>query len=175
MNILWMVTGGGYLLEESCRALESLSKRHTVTVAFSRAGREVALMYNLFGRFKRAAKKVVCENDEGYSSPLVGRLGLYDLVVLSPCTANTVAKIVLGVADSLASNVCSQALKSGRMVAIVPTDSMREVDAVIPSGRKIRISCRDVDIRNARKLKAERDIKVLKSPSDISRLLKDVD
>jgi len=175
MNILWCVTGAGHLLEESCLEVERLSRKHDITVAFSRAGREVALMYGLSARFKRAAVKVVYEEAQGFCSPFVVHIGRFGLVVLSPCTANTTAKVALGIADSLISNVASQALKSGRRVAVVPTDIKRVVETAIPSGKRIRIRCRGVDVRSARALGREKNVVVLEKPGDVSKLLKDVD
>lgn len=175
MKVLWCVTGAGYLLEESCEALEWLSKKVEVTVAFSKAGREVEVMYCLLGRLEKSAKNVVFEEGQGSSTPIVCKLGSFDFVVVSPCTANTVAKAVLGIADSLPSNIIAQALKYGKTVYIVPTDFEREVKTIIPSGKKITLRCRDMDIKNARRLKKEKSIVIMKYPSDLRRLLKNVD
>jgi dihydromethanopterin reductase (acceptor) len=175
MRILWCITGGGHLLEESCAELETAAKEHEVTVAFSRAGREVASAYGCFSRIEKSAKNVAYEEQQGYSNPIVGRLGRFDAVVVSPCTANTAAKIRYGIADSLASNIVAQALKAGIRVAIVPTDSERLVETRIPSGRKIRIRCRRTDLENLKKLRKSEGIAVLKHPDGIKRFLKNVD
>jgi dihydromethanopterin reductase (acceptor) len=77
---------------------------------------------------------VVREQEQGFSSPLVGRLakGEYDLVIVSPCTANTVAKIVAGIADSLITNVVAQAVKSATPAYIVPTDFEKIQETTVP-------------------------------------------
>ncbi|HDS45133.1 MAG TPA: hypothetical protein ENN68_03415 [Methanomicrobia archaeon] len=125
MNLLWCVTGAGHLLLESYVLMQQCAcGEHEVTVAFSGAGSEVARMYGLQQVIAREFKDVISEREQGYSSPLVGRLAKreYDLVIVTPCTANTVAKIVRGIADSLITNLVAQAVKSGVPVYIVPTD-----------------------------------------------------
>ncbi|MFH1125970.1 MAG: flavoprotein [Candidatus Altiarchaeota archaeon] len=175
MRILWCITGGGYMLEESCRAVIELSVCHDVTVAFSRAGREVATMYNHLRKIEKAVDKTVYEEKQGYSSPLVCKLGQFDLIVISPCTANTVAKIVCGIADSLVSNIAAQALKSGKVLAVLPTDIKKGVTTAIPSGKRIKLKCRKIDFENSRSLKKVKNVKVFKHPKDIIRLVKNVD
>ena len=98
MNLLWCVTGAGHLLLESFALVECIGSEHEVTVACSGAGSEVARMYGLQEVIAREFKDVISEQEQGYSSPLVGRLAKreYDLVIVAPCTANTVAKIVGG-------------------------------------------------------------------------------
>lgn len=171
MDVLWCITGGGHLLEESCSVIERLARRHDVTVAFSKAGREVAEAYGLRNRIARAAARVVYEERQGHSSPIVGSLGSFGLVVISPCTANTAAKIALGIADSLVSNIAAQALKSGRRVVVVPTDFKREVRTRIPSGRQVMIRCRHVDLENVRRLGKSGGITVVRMPDDVYGLI----
>jgi dihydromethanopterin reductase (acceptor) len=175
MKVLWCITGGGYMLEESCKALEQLDDCCEVTVAFSKAGREVTDMYGLSDRIKKCAAKIIYEEDQGSSSPIVCKVGRYDKVVVSPCTANTTAKIVLGIADSLVTNIVSQALKSGRKVIIVPTDIDRDVSTMIPSGKKILIKCRRVDIDNAMHLKKIDGMKVVSNPDEVKKFIQNVD
>ncbi len=65
---------------------------------------------------------------------MVGRLAKkeYDLVVIAPCTANTVAKAVYGIADSLAGNIIAQAVKSRTGVYVLPTDIDRVLETKVP-------------------------------------------
>ncbi len=124
MNLLWCVTGAGHLLLETSALMQRTHREHEVTVALSGAGSEVVRMYGLREVIAREFGDVVSEQEQGYSSPLVGRLAKheYDLLIVAPCTANTVAKIVRGIADSLITNLVAQAVKSGVPVYVVPTD-----------------------------------------------------
>jgi dihydromethanopterin reductase (acceptor) len=110
MEILWCVTGAGHLLNESFRSMDELPENHRITVAFSNAGYEVTRMYGLLDHLKRDLRGVILEQEQGFSSPLVGRLAKreYDMVVVAPCTANTVATVVNGIADSLVSNIIAK-------------------------------------------------------------------
>jgi flavoprotein len=175
MDVLWCITGGGYMLEESCRIIEKLAEGHRVTVAFSEAGKEVAKAYGCASRISKAACKVLYEHEQGYSSPVVGRLGSFDFIVISPCTANTTAKIALGIADSLVSNIAAQAVKSGRRVVVVPTDLEKKVSARIPSGRRIGIRCRKIDLENVRRLKRSGEVEIAANPDEAYRLIQNVD
>lgn len=159
------------MLRESCEEIGKLAKEHDITMVFSRAGREVIDMYGYPKMIKKAVNKVVYEENQGYSSPLVGKLGSFDLIVISPCTANTTAKIVYGIADSLVSNIAAQALKSGRKVIIAPTDGKRSVKAAIPSGKEIRIKCRDIDLENVRKLGEIKGVDVILELDEIKRFV----
>jgi flavoprotein len=92
-------------------------------------------------------------------------------VCSSDLTANTVAKVVCGIADSMASNIIAQALKSRTKVVVVPTDLKKEIDTLIPSGKKINIKCRKVDLKNANSLGKIRGLKVFSRPMDLRKIL----
>jgi len=122
MKILWCITGAGHFLQECTDIME---RSQDVTVAFSSAGEEVARMYGLFDRIKKISVETIIESEQGASFPMCGRMvkGEYDRLLVAPCTANTVAKAVNGIADSLVSNLIAQAQKSGIPAVILPTDS----------------------------------------------------
>jgi dihydromethanopterin reductase (acceptor) len=138
--IAWGITGAGALLEESVECIERLLRRGVrVTVFVSRAGEEVLKFYGLRDRVESTLKGpyptgVVYESREPPSYPSVGRvyLGVYEAVVISPATMNTVGKIVSGVADSLVSNLAMHAIKARVPVYVVPVDA-HETRSLIPA------------------------------------------
>lgn len=134
MNILWCVTGGGQFLTESYESMKGLVEKNRVTPVFSRAGYEVMRMYGLLDEIKKNFSEIILEEEQGASAPVVGRLAKkeYERVIVAPCTANTVAKIVYGVADSLVTNVVAQAGKCRIPVFILPTDAERIQKTRIP-------------------------------------------
>lgn len=149
MEVLWCVTGAGHLLKEAFYYVRALAGKNGVTVAFSAAGYEVARMYGLLEEIEEAFNEIVLEESQGASAPLVGRLsrGEYDRVIVAPCTANTVAKIVNGIADTLVTNVVAQAGKCGVPVYILPTDAKKRQKTTLPlsiDARKCR-QCRPCD------------------------------
>ncbi|EKQ53032.1 MAG: archaeal flavoprotein, partial [Methanobacterium sp. Maddingley MBC34] len=104
MKIAWAFTGAGHLLLESVETLEKIAGEHQVTVLLSGAGEEVLKMYGLFDRVKSITggyyQELVLEKDQMWSYPISGRfsLGRYDLLIVSPTTSNTIAKLVHGIA-----------------------------------------------------------------------------
>jgi dihydromethanopterin reductase (acceptor) len=138
--IAWGITGAGALLEESVECIEKLLKRGVRVTAFiSRAGEEVLKVYGLRDRVESTLRGpypigVIYESKEPSSYPSVGRvyLGVYEAVVISPATMNTVGKIVSGIADTLVSNLAMHAIKARVPVYIVPVDA-HETRSLIPA------------------------------------------
>ena len=76
------------------------------------------------------------DRDQKFGFPATGKLSLgkYDLLIVSPATANTVAKIVTGISDSLVTNAVAQAGKGAVKTLIVPVDfNPGPIDTVLPS------------------------------------------
>lgn len=151
MRIAWGFTGAGHLLQESVDTLVKLSKDHEVTVMTSGAGEEVLKMYGLFETVKNLTggkyRELVLESDQRDSYPMTGRfsLGTYDLLVVSPATSNTIAKIVHGIADSLITNAVAQAGKGKVKTYIVPVDlESGDVETVLPSKLELE-SCKNCE------------------------------
>lgn len=146
MKIAWGITGAGHLLKESVDVLTELATEHDVTVMLSGAGEEVLKMYGLFDRVKSITggyyRELVLGDDQKFSYPLTGRfsLGKYDLLIVSPATANTAAKIVSGIADTLITNAVAQAGKGGVKIYIIPVDiESGDVETVLPSKLELKL------------------------------------
>jgi dihydromethanopterin reductase (acceptor) len=146
MRIAWGFTGAGHLLQESVDAFVELSKDHEVTVMTSGAGEEVLKMYGLFETVKNLTggkyRELVLETDQRESYPMTGRfsLGTYDMLVVSPATSNTIAKIVHGIADTLVTNAVAQAGKGRVDTYIVPVDlESGDVETVLPSKLELEL------------------------------------
>jgi dihydromethanopterin reductase (acceptor) len=140
MKIAWAFTGAGHLLQESVRLLEETAEKHQVTVLLSGAGEEVLKMYGLFDRVKAVTGgyyyELVREKEQMWSYPISGRfsLGRYDLLIVSPTTSNTIAKLVHGIADSLVTNAVAQAGKGRVKTLLVPVDiKAGDLQTVLPS------------------------------------------
>lgn len=140
MIIAWGITGAGHLLKESIEVIELLlSKGVEITVYVSRAGFEVLKFYGLLNKLKKLISssfpnEIVFEHEEGFSFPKSARVytGIYDFVIISPTTFNTLAKIVHGISDTLITNLVSHALKSNTPVYLVPSDKPYEQKSKIP-------------------------------------------
>jgi dihydromethanopterin reductase (acceptor) len=151
MRIGFAFTGAGHLLRESVQLAEKLAKDNEVTVFLSGAAEEVLKMYGLYERVERLTggkyRELATDSNQKFSYPITGRLSLgkYDLLIVSPATANTVSKIVYGIADTLVTNAVAQAGKGAVPVYMVPVDiHPGPIDTVLPS--KMELSkCQNCD------------------------------
>ncbi|GAA5819530.1 MAG: dihydromethanopterin reductase (acceptor) [Methanobrevibacter sp. CfCl-M3] len=149
MRIGWAITGAGHFLKESVELLTELAKNHEITVFLSQSSEEVLKMYGLYERVTEITggyyKELATDNDQKFSYPISGRfsLGKYDLLIISPATSNSVAKIVNGISDTLVTNCVSQAGKGGVQTLIIPVDmELGDVHTVLPSKLELG-SCAD--------------------------------
>ena len=140
MRIGFAFTGAGHLLNESVQVAEKLAEDHEVTIFLSGAAEEVLKMYGLYERVVRLTggnyRELATDSNQKFSFPITGRfsLGKYDLLIVSPATANTVSKIVYGIADTLVTNVVAQAGKGAVRTIMVPVDiHPGPIDTVLPS------------------------------------------
>ena len=151
MRIAFAFTGAGHLLNESVKLARKLAKNHEVTILLSGAAEDVLKMYGLYDNVVSLTggkyRELATDSNQKFSYPITGRLSLgkYDLLIVTPATANTVSKIVYGIADTLVTNAVAQAGKGAVKTYMVPVDiHPGPVDTVLPS--KIELSkCRDCD------------------------------
>lgn len=138
-NVAWAVTGAGHYLADSVAAMREISQKNRVCTFVSRAGEEVARMYGLFDQLSEISgggylEEIFLEREEGASSPKTGRfmMNRFDLLIIAPATANTVAKIVCGIADSLPTNAAALANKAKVPVYVLPTDVLESAKTEPP-------------------------------------------
>lgn len=169
MKILWCITGAGHLLKETIEFMEKISKESDITIAISNAGIEVLKIYQLYERVKKISKIVILENQQGYSSPFIGKIASnkFDKIFVAPCSANTVAKIAYGISDSLITNIVSQGLKNSIDIILLPTDFKKIEKTKTPDGKEITLNIRKVDIENVKKISKMKGIKVIKSLNEL--------
>ena len=166
----WAITGAGDYLAESVDVMKDLLQKHDVQVTtfLSKAGAQVVKMYGLWKRLEEIDPKPQIEVDA--NTPfLVGPLqkGVYRLLVVMPATANTVAKIVTGIADTLVTNCVAEAQKAELPIVILPCDQTPgRFTTPLPSGQHLTLTTRGVDLANVEKLRKMKGIAVLKRPED---------
>ena len=128
--IAWGITGAGHFLFEVFSVMKKVKESFNVkiTTFASKAGEEVLRIYGLLPEVRKISPGKYYEeffsSNLNYSFPISGRLqlGKYQLLVIAPCSANTTAKIVHGVADTLITNVFAQAQKGKTPIYVLPTD-----------------------------------------------------
>lgn len=174
-RIAWAITGSGDQMIETYNTMVDLKKRTGVeTMVFlSKEGETVMKWYHLWDKIQKDFPNF--KTDAGPNSPFIAgplQMGYYDFLLVAPATANTVAKIVHGIADTLVTNAVSQTAKGSTPIYILPVDQKRgTVKTSAPTGRTFELTMREIDVTNSEKLAQMENITLLKSPYDIYDLL----
>ncbi len=174
-KLIFGMTGTGYVLEESIDLMKELQDNYDVdiTVILSKEGAAVVKWYKKWLLLTETVKKVKVEktpNIPFYAGPL--QIGNYDLFLACPVSANSVAKIVCGIADTLITNCVAQAIKGGQTVYIFPSDQDTEpIVTSRPNGAPLVLKIRDIELENIKKLKQMEGITVIKKFEDIRTLI----
>lgn len=168
MSIAWGITGAGHFLRECVDLILELGD---VDVFLSRAAEEVLRMYRLKDDLDQAARAVM--RDRAASAPVVGRFSRagYRVLVIAPATSNSVAKFVLGVSDSLITNLFAHAGKNQVPIIVLPTDVAPEMDSVAPGNKTIKVYPRAVDLKNTARLREFPGVAVVETIEELKECL----
>ncbi len=149
-RLAWVITGSGHYIEECLDFLLTLQR---VDLYLSQAGEEVLKMYGV--DLNEVKQKLPVYRDKAKSAPPVGLFykGYYQALVMAPTTSNTMAKCALGIADSLATNLYSQAGKCKVPSIVYPCDTAPEILTTAPGGKKFWVYPRPIDLDATDKLK----------------------
>jgi archaeoflavoprotein AfpA len=175
LNIAWGITGAGDLLNEVFDIMDELSRRDDIKITsiVSKAGESVLKWYKLTERLNTIAEKVLIEKDA--NTPfIVGPLqtGKYQCLIVAPTTANTVAKLVHGIADTLLTNCVSMVNKVNKEVYILPVDRQKgTITTTLPDGKSFTLTMRDIDVDNTEKLRLMKGIIVIDKPEEIKSVI----
>lgn len=177
MKIAWGLTGSGDKFKETYEIMRALKDEYgeelVIHVYLSKAAELVAKYYKLSDELMRFDKYNV-ERDA--NTPfLSGMLQMkqYDLLIIAPATSNTVAKIAVGVSDTLLTNAAVQGVKGFIDVYIMPVDYREGViTTILPSGEKMQLRVRKEDAENARKLEKMDGFHVFEIPEEIPNIIK---
>jgi len=174
-KMMWGITGTGYVLDESLNLMKELQNDYKVdlTVILSKEGATVVKWYKKWLKLTEIVEKVKIEktpNNPFYAGPL--QLGKYDMFLVCPVSANSVAKIVNGIADTLITNCVAQAIKGGVLVYLFPSDQDTEpISTSRPDGSPLVLKIRDIELENINKLIKMEGIKVIKDISEIKKII----
>lgn len=167
-RLAWAVTGSGHYLDE---CLEIIRELDEVDLFYSRAGEEVLRMYGHDPKALNANSRYY--HDRAASAPPVGLFyrGDYHTLVVAPATSNTVAKMVVGISDSLVTNVFAQAGKCRIPTIVLACDAESEVDTPAPD-RIVRLWPRQIDLAHTETLKQFEATTVVESSEALKQALK---
>lgn len=168
-RLAWAVTGSGHYIEE---CLDFMLTLDDVDLYLSQAGEEVLQMYGI--NLDDIRKKMPVYRDKTASAPPVGHFykGYYHTFVMAPTTSNTVAKCVLGIADSLVTNLYSQAGKCKVPSIVYPCDIAPEMETTAPGG-KVMVYPRKIDLEGTAKLRDFEYTSVVESVDELIITVKD--
>ncbi len=170
-RILWGITGSGDRIEEIVRIMQQVNDMEDIKlhVIVSKAGEQMLRRYGLWTSFETSFRKVsreVNSNVPFVAGPL--QVGHYSLLVVAPLTANSTAKIVHGIADTLITNAVAQTLKGETPVLLYPVDQKAGVlETIAPDGVIYRIRPRKIDLHNASELQGMDGVTVVPFPEDL--------
>ena len=173
-KIAWGITGSGDRIVETVDAMIELQKQYDdvvdVRVFVSKAGEQVIKYYKLFNTLEKHFDKVWVEINS--NSPfLAGQLQIkrYEFMLLAPATSNTVAKISLGLADSLLSNAVIMSQKAFIPTYIMPCDYKPGIiTTILPDGSEMKLRIRKEDAEHVQRLRQMDDIFVIETPQEIA-------
>jgi dihydromethanopterin reductase (acceptor) len=162
----WALTGSGHFFKECLALIRELDE---VDLFVSRAASEVIRMYKQDFKLPKSARIF---RDTAASSPPVGGFyyGVYHTLVVGPATSNTVAKCVLGISDTLATNVFSQAGKCRVPSIVFACDTVPELETEAPKGM-VKVYPRKIDLEHTARLDSFDDVSVVETLSQLGEAL----
>jgi len=165
-RLAWAITGSGHYIEE---CLEFLLTLEQVDLYLSQAGEEVLKMYGI--DLKDIRRHVRVYRDKAASAPPVGLFykHYYHTFVMAPTTSNTIAKCVLGIADSLVTNLYSQAGKCRVPSIVYPCDIAPEMETTAPGNKKVMVYPRKIDLDGTEKIRQFEYTEVVESVDELKQ------
>lgn len=120
MNIGFALCGSFCTYSKVFPALELLCRDYHVTPIFSESSRSID---SRFGSAKEhiATARELCGNEPLVTIAQVEPIGpkkLFDILIIAPCTGNTLAKLAHGIADGPVTMAAKSHLRNGRPVLI---------------------------------------------------------
>jgi dihydromethanopterin reductase (acceptor) len=153
----WALTGSGHFFKECLRMLRELD---VVDPFVSKAASEILRMYRQEFKLPPATRLF---RDTTASAA-------YHTLILAPATSNTVAKCVVGISDTLVTNVFAQAGKCRLPAIVFACDTAPELETEAPKGM-VKVYPREIDLKNTERLKSFESAVVVESLEDLRTAL----
>jgi dihydromethanopterin reductase (acceptor) len=162
----WALTGSGHYFKQ---CLDMIRELEEVDLFVTRAADEVVRMYKQRLALPKSARVF---RDTTASAAPVGYFyyGVYHTLVVAPATSNTVAKCVIGISDTLATNVFAQAGKCRVAAIVFACDTAPELETEAPKGM-VKVYPRRIDLDNTERLKSFEATDVVESLDELERAL----
>jgi archaeoflavoprotein AfpA len=179
-KIAWGITGSGDCMPQIVKEIKGIVQQNQeikIYIFLSKAAQQVIGWYGLSKDLGAISGKIFYEVDSNTTRPyyyLPGALQLrkFGLFLVCPATANTVAKIVNGIADTLITNSVAQATKAGIPIYIFPVDYEKgSQTTILPDGSKLELIMREIDLENSRRLSKMKNVNVFTNTSMLKEIL----
>jgi len=172
-KVAWAITGSGDKLAETIAVMNNIKHRYRskvdIWVYLSKAGELVLKWYRLDDELRRSFDRVMVETSA--NQPFLAgdlQLGKFEFLLIAPASSNTVAKLVVGIADTLVTNSAIMALKGSVPVFVMPSDHKEgETQTRLPNGKNFKLTVRREDAENTRKLARLQGVSVVQEPQRI--------
>lgn len=172
-KVAWGITGGGEGMAKTLAVMEEMKKKYEknvdIRVFLSKAGEHVARIYGVLDGLKHSFEKTSVELSSNVPF-LAGQMqtGKFEFLLVAPATANTVAKVAGGIADTMVCNAVAMGLKCGVSVYLMPTDfKVGEIVTLLPGGKKLKLKVRKEDVAHVEKLREMEGLSVIEQPEKI--------
>ena len=177
-KVAWGITGSGDRLVETVEVMKEIKKRYQndvdIIVYLSKAGDQVVKYYRLSNDLEESFDRILVEVNP--NSPFLAgqlQLGKFEFLLIAPATSNTVAKISMGIADSLLCNAAIMGLKAFVPFYIMPSDYEEGMIVTkLPNGRDMKLRIRKEDVEHVKKLAGMEDVFILEKPEEIHQVFK---
>jgi archaeoflavoprotein AfpA len=177
-KVAWGISGSGDKLAETIHVMKKIVEQYQgeveIKVFLSKAGEHVAKWYGFVDELKGNFGGLLVETNSNVPF-LAGQLQTrqFEFLLIAPATSNTVAKISLGIADSLLSNSAIMALKGFVPVYILPSDYKEgTILTKLPGGEQAKLRVRKEDVKNVDRLRRMENVFVFETPEEILRIFK---
>ena len=177
-KVAWGISGSGDLLIEIFETMKKISKEYDsvaeIRPYLSKAADKVVKWYKLGKVLRENFDKVSVEIDS--NSPfLAGQLQLrkFEFLLIAPATSTTVAKISVGIGDTLLANSAIMALKTFVPVYVKPSDFKEGVMVTkLPKGKDLKIRVRKEDVEHVDRLRRMDGVHILEKPEEIHEVFR---
>ncbi|MEC9205663.1 MAG: flavoprotein [Pseudomonadota bacterium] len=167
-RIAWGITGSGHYLKESIEIIESLNN---VDMFLSQAGEEVLKWYNYkLNDFKKSGVKIFKDVTASSAPVSLFYEDIYDVLIISPATSNTVAQMVYGFSDNLITNIFAQAGKCNIHSIVLACDTEPVVITPAP-GKMVTVYPREIDLKNYELLKKFKNTDVVRNSNELKKII----
>jgi len=179
-KVAWGISGAGDRIAEYVQIMKEIQKEFEATVEIqvfvSKAAGELVLkFYGLENEVKQSFPKYLVEMNA--NSPFLAawlQTHKYEFLLIAPASSNTVAKIAVGIGDTMLANAASMALKAFAPVYVVPVDyEEKTLVTKLPNGKEMKLRVRKEDAENVRRLERMEGMHVLSDPQKIRGVFKE--